>query len=61
MDDTMRLIALHAVGQHWYATVSYGNVQHRAPTPFLTSMSHDEVIAAIKRRSPDLVIAETVR
>jgi hypothetical protein len=56
----MTLIKLHTLGGRWYAGIREGNLTigglFGAPTAFPASMSRDDVIAAIKRSTPEIEI-----
>lgn len=56
----MRLTKLHVMGSRWYAIVVDGNLtiggMFGAPTAFPSSMPRSEVIAAMRRLTPELVV-----
>lgn len=56
----MKVSNLHIIGSRWYVTYVDGNLTigglFGAPTDFPATMTRDEVIAAIKRLTPEVEI-----
>jgi hypothetical protein len=60
----MKLTKLTVMGSRWYATLTEGNLTigglFGAPTEFPATMTREAVIAAIKQKTPYIVITEEV-
>lgn len=62
--DKRELVKLFTMGSRWYAGIRDGNITigglFGAPTAFPATMTRDEVLAEMRRRTPDLQINESV-
>lgn len=51
-----KLTALSILGSRWYATIVDGNLTQKSPTNFSRHLTLVEVVAEIRRRTPDVSI-----
>jgi hypothetical protein len=56
--STIKVTELRNYGKRWYATYVDGNFSTTAPTCFPGTMALEEVIKAIRQRSPDVEVAQ---